>query len=121
MARIIFEYDNYDKNGSPIICRSTRQLDLTALSEDLNSSPESLFDSLLSIEGMKFEEFKKHCDSCQSFRSDNPLEYKKMLDFSMSVSVFNDRKKPADNRIPILTSDDLKRALRQLIRENRGK
>jgi len=117
MARIIFEYDKFDSWGDPIEGRYTRQLDLSAISEELESSPHTLVNALIAIQTLDAESLQAHADSCSQFRTEDPDRYQRILDMSMKVSIFNETKRKSEPKIPLRSAKEVARALRSLKRQ----
>lgn len=115
MARIIFEYDNWNKNGDDETGVYTRQLDLSAMSDILKDSPETLVNALCILSDLSKAESKAHMQKCNDYRMEDPQRFMRIMDSCMAVSIFNERGQSSRiPKIPVMSKKDLIRALKSL-------
>ena len=114
MARIIFEYDKFDKNNKRIDGIYTRRLNLSAMSEILNDSPQTLVNALCILSDLSKAESEAHLTVCNDYRNANPERYSRIMDSCMAVSVFNENKSNSIPRNPVMSKSDLIKALKSL-------
>jgi len=70
--------------------------------------------ALIHLSTISKSQFQAHATVCDDFRNANPERYKKIMDYSMHVSIFNERGDTKPKRNPVMSKQDLLQALRTL-------